>query len=128
MGSNPTGGRASQLAAYFGIMFALALGIIGFSKPVFADEREILLRKSADFNTCKASSATISQALRATPEQISIVRDTGAEYRLLIAAQTGRLFIACNKVTDQMEIWRANPVKPGQDIETTTAGNSSQAG
>ncbi|MEO0496115.1 MAG: hypothetical protein AAF141_01920 [Pseudomonadota bacterium] len=72
-------------------------------------EETLLVRKTIQFEECKSRVMAVPVSLGALPERVSIVRDTGAEFHLKIAARAANLVMACNKVSDQMEVYRTTP-------------------
>ena len=106
MNSN-LGGRRVVQPMMVAIM-VLATTVIMVPNMAYAGE-ELLVRKTLRFEECKQHITAVPASLGARPDMVSIVRDTGAEFKLKIAAQQANLVIGGNKVSDQMEVYRTTP-------------------
>ncbi len=74
-----------------------------------AAEEEILLKKSMDFAHCAQSIAAMLESIGATPEQVRIEVDTGAIYRVKLAASKANLVFRCGKSDGFIEVVRTTP-------------------
>ncbi|MEN0088377.1 MAG: hypothetical protein AAF737_08085 [Pseudomonadota bacterium] len=77
---------------------------------------ELLVRKAVRFEECKQRTLAVPASLGARPDRVTILRDTGAEFQLKIAARQANLVIGCNKVSDQMEVYRTTPGDAPQQV------------
>ncbi|MEM1364916.1 MAG: hypothetical protein AAGH82_04105 [Pseudomonadota bacterium] len=100
--------KRAHLRPMVGVFTIVCLSMVGLAAPSIAGE-ELLVRKTVKFAECKHRTLAAPVALKARPDRVSIVLDTGAEFKLKIAARKANLVIGCNKVSDQMEVYRTTP-------------------
>ncbi|MEO0635550.1 MAG: hypothetical protein AAFY73_02770 [Pseudomonadota bacterium] len=116
---------AHTRAAQMGFSVATLLAVLLTPSGALAGE-ELIVRKSVGFEHCKTTTLALPAALKADPDHVHVVRDTGAEFRLKIVSVEANLLIGCNKVSDQMEVYRTTPGEaPGGRTEVVAGADSS---